>query len=1080
MKSSMFVRSEIMSHRSLMKAWRLMIPTVLMLTMVAVQAKEAGFSDSGQLLFEFNRAKEALHEIPVSSTNMPPVEIRGRITNQDGEPLQNASVLIAGTQTGTVTDANGYYILNSPDNRNLVLEISSVGYQTKRVNVGNQTEINVILESEVTSLDQVVVIGYGTAKKKDLTGSISHIDAKVFENQSMAQFTNMLAGTTSGLQVTQGASASGGGSLLIRGRKSLSGGTSPLIVVDGAIFDGSIKDINPNDIENIDVMKDASSAAVYGASAAGGVILVTTKKGNTGKPVIGVNSKVGIATTTHDLKPFGPEDYFNMHRDFWTEVNSRSGSGGRPLGYYYNPNELPAGVSLEQWRSMSNTSGLSDEDIWLSRLSAFPIEIENYKAGKTTDFYNLVIRPAVQQDYSLSIGGGTKDVKYYMSVQYLNNKGIIKGDEFKAIRLRMNLDLRVTDWLHVGTNTQFGSRDESVVPGNVDLVGVQSPYGSMWNPDGTLNRYTNDYVGTLNPLENYYYQNRLNISNTLFSNLYANVKLPLGIDYKLSYQPGLGFASDYNYWGPNSTVGGVSHVGGYATRDDGRSFGWRLDNILSWNKTSGINKIDVTLLATSELHKGWASRQENSTFAPSGNLGFNALQFGSSPAVRDNDSWSSGNSYMGRLNYTLLDKYLVTASVRRDGYSAFGQKNPQATFPALALAWVISNEAFFNVSAIDFLKLRLSRGMNGNRNIGIYASLATLGSILDYDEGVRTGVYNSTLANPDLRWEKTLSNDIGLDMELFQSRLALSIDAYVSKTTDLLMNRQLPIITGFSSITTNLGQLNNRGLNISVNTVNVKNKNFEWESSLVFSLNRNKIVKLFGDMGTYKLLGQTHTGELPDFTNGWFPGQASDVVWNYNVLGVWQTGEKDGAVVYGLAPGDWKVKDVNDDKKLLQFDDKQFIGHTIPQYNIGFRNEFTILKNLYASVFLRADLGFIRSIPRLTTNNSVLDRQNIWSWPYWSLNNPSNEFARYIFPDNLGQYEGGITIYKKTSFVRVQDISLSYSFTQNWIHRVRLRDLRVFGAINNFLTFTKWPGFDPESGMTPMPRVFTIGVNASL
>lgn len=1079
MNSFIFLRSKIIGHNYLEKKWRIGNLTVLLVILNCFQVLGAEGSFTNNAHFSHGLVRGSFYESLIKSLFAPPVEIKGRITNQDGDPLENVSVFIVGTQIGTVTDANGHYTLSSPDNRNLILEISSVGYRTKRVNVGFQTEIDIVLESEVTSLDQVVVIGYGTAKKKDLTGSISHVDAKTFQNQSMAQLTNMLAGTTTGLQVTQGASASGGGSLLIRGRKSLSGGTDPLIVVDGAIFDGSLKDINPNDIEGIDVMKDASSAAVYGASAAGGVVLVTTKKGTTGKPVIGVSAKVGVATTTHDLKPFGPDQYFNMHRDFWTQVDSR-GSGGRPLGYYYHPEALPDGVTLDEWRSMSNTSGLSDEDVWLSRLGAFPVEIENYKSGKTTNFYDLVIRPAMQQDYSISIGGGSKDVKYYMSVQYLNNKGIIKGDEFKAIRLRMNLDLRVTDWLHIGTNTQFGSRDESVVPANVDLVGVQSPYGSMWKSDGTLNRYTNDYVGTLNPLENYYYQDRLYIINSLFSNLYANVKLPLGIDYKLSYQPGLGFSNNYNYWNPSSTVGGVNHVGGYATRDDGRSFGWRLDNILTWNKTYGVNKFDLTLLATSELHKGWSSHQDNSNFSPSGNLGYNALQFGSSPGISNNDSWSSGNSYMGRINYTLLDRYLLTASVRRDGYSAFGQKNPEATFPAVALAWVISNESFFNVPEIDFLKLRFSRGVNGNRSIGIYSALATLGSVLDYDGSVRTGVFNSTLANPDLRWEKTLSNDIGLDMELFQNRVGLSVDAYVSKTTDLLMNRQLPIITGFNSITTNLGQLNNKGLNISVNTVNVKNKNFEWESSLVFSMNRNKIVKLFGDMGTYKLLGETHSGELPDFTNGWFPGQASDVVWNYNVAGVWQTGEKNEATVYGLSPGDWKVRDVNGDQKLLQFDDKQFIGHTIPQFNIGFRNEFTLLKNLYASVFLRADLGFIRSIPRLTTNNSVLDRQNIWSWPYWSLSNPSNDFARYIFPDNLGQYEGGLTIYKKTGFLRVQDVNVSYDFTQDWLRSVKLRSLRLFGAVSNFMTFTKWPGFDPESGMIPMPKVFTIGVNASL
>jgi hypothetical protein len=340
---------------------------------------------------------------------------------------------------------------------------------------------------------------------------------------------------------------------------------------------------------------------------------------------------------------------------------------------------------------------MSDTDIWLQRIQLFPTELENYKAGKITDFYNLVVRSAIQQDYSLSVGGGSKYIRYYLSTEFLNNKGIIIGDEFKAVRTRLNLDLRVTNWLHVGTNTQFGSRDESVVMGGLSLMSIQSPFGSMWNPDGTLNKFPNDYTVNRNPLENYYNQDRLKRINSLFSNLYANVHIPFGFEYKLSFQPAFSFSKDYNYWGPTTTTGGDSHVGGYASRDDAETYGWRFDNILTWDKMLGINRFNITLLATSEVHKGWSSHQDNSTFLPSGNLGYNALQFGNTPSLTDNDTWSSGNSIMGRINYTLLDKYLVSASVRRDGYSAFGQKNHQATFPAVALAWIMSDESFFKV-----------------------------------------------------------------------------------------------------------------------------------------------------------------------------------------------------------------------------------------------------------------------------------------------------------------------------------------------------------------------------------------------
>ena len=1005
----------------------------------------------------------------------PPIEIHGRVANQQGAPLPNVSVLILGTNVGTATNGDGRFSLTAPDNKNVVLEVSSVGYQTKRVNVGNQTEINITLEVEASGLSDVVVIGYGTAKKGDLTGSVAQVNAETFQNQSMTQLTDMLAGTTAGVYTTQATSAAGGGTIEIRGRTSLTADTDPLIVLDGAIYNGSISDINPNDVESMDILKDASSAAVFGSKAASGVILITTKRGKTGKPIIDFSSKIGVATTTHDLRPFGPKAYLDMHRDYQTQFQSNL-----PYGYFFHPNELPNGITVDQWRNFSANPAADNLDEWITRINLFPTEIENYKAGKTTNFYDLVIGQALRQDYSIGVGGGTNNLKYYWSGGYLKNEGIITGDQFSTIRTRLNLDLKVTDWLSIGTNSQFAVRDESVVPANLGLMVQQSPYGSMWNADGTLKKKPHDYV--TNPLENYYGQDRLRKISTLFSILYAQVKLPLGFQYKLSFQPSFGFSKDYNFWSSNTTTGGEAHVGGYGTRDDGAWYNWMVDNILTWNKEIGIHKFDLTLLANAEVSKSWSSHQQNSNFAPNENLGYNGLQFGSQPGLSNSDEKSSGDALMARLNYTLFNKYLFTASIRRDGYSAFGQENPHATFPSFAFAWKISDEPFFNVSWMDRLKLRLSWGANGNRDIGTYASLARLGSVLGYDgSNVQSGVYNTTLANPGLRWERTESANIGLDMSLLQGRIDMSLDVYDATTTDLLMDRQLPIITGYSSITANLGELGNRGLELAINTENIKTKSFSWRSNFSFSFNRNKIKKLFGDFGDYTLLGKTHTAEeLPDFSNEWFPGQASDVVWNYDVIGIWQMGEETDAAVYQMVPGDYKATDVNDDGKYLELDDKKFIGYTIPRYRFGLRNEFTLLNNWSASVFIRADLGHIRSMPFLTQNKSVHDRINTWSLPYWSPEHPTNDYQRNDFPDNVDKFGGGLIIYKPTGFLRVQDVSLSYNFPQNMIQHVRLNSLRVFGSIRNFLTFTNWPGFDPESNMTPMPKVFTIGVNLTL
>lgn len=1004
----------------------------------------------------------------------PPIEIHGRVVNHQGEPLQNVSILIAGTKIGTTTNSDGYFILSAPDDKNVVLEVSSVGYQMKKVNVGKQTEINVTLEVEVSGLSDVVVIGYGTAKKGDLTGSVSRIDAKTFQNQSMTQVTDMLAGTTPGVYTTQSTSAEGGGTMQIRGPSSIGAGTEPLIVLDGAIYNGSISDINPADVESIDILRDASSAAVFGSKAASGVILINTKKGRNGKPTIDFSSNVGMAQTTHDLRPFSPQGYLNLHRDYLTQFNPNL-----PYGYYFQPDQLPAGVTLDQWRNFSANPAADNVDEWITRIGLKPVEIENFKAGKTTDWYDLVVGSALRQDYTIGVGGGSKDLKYYLSAGYLNNKGIITGDQFSTVRTRLNLDLRVTNWLNVGTNTQFASRNESVAPGNLSNATAESPYGSMWNPDGSLKALPDDQ--TPNPLENYYGQQRSHITNTLFSILYAQIKLPFGIQYKISFQPNFAFSKDYNFWSTNTTTGSTSYVGGYGTRDDSQSYGWLLDNILTWNKEIGIHKFDLTLLANAELSKSWLSHQANSNFSPNANLTYNALQFGIQPALSDTDQQRSGNAYMARLNYTLLNKYLFTGSVRRDGYSAFGQQNPTAVFPAFAFAWKISDESFYKIPWMNQLKLRTSWGVNGNRDIGTYSALASLGSILGYDgANVQSGVYNSTLSNVGLRWERTQSTNIGLDIGLFQNRIDMSIDAYNKVTTDLLMSRQLPIITGFSSIESNLGELDNRGFEVLINTKNVKTKNFDWSSSFTFSLNRNKIKSLYGDTGVYQLLGKTQSGELPDFTNQWFPGQALDAVWNYQVTGIWQLSEKDEAAAYGMVPGDWKVRDVNGDHKYLQFDDKKFIGYTAPRYRIGLRNEFTFFQNFSASIFIRADLGQLRSMSFLTQNKSVFDRINTWSLPYWSPENPSNEYARNDFPDNTGKYNGGLIIYRPSGFVRVQNFSLSYNFPSALVERSGLKSLRIFTSMQNLFTFTDYPGFDPESGMTPMPKVFSLGLNLTL
>ncbi|MEO9003585.1 MAG: SusC/RagA family TonB-linked outer membrane protein, partial [Ginsengibacter sp.] len=988
-------------------------------------------------------------------------------------------VLIVGSNVGTATNNEGHFTLNAPNDKNITLEISSVGYQTKRVNVGKQTEMNIVLETDIAGLSDVVVVGYGTQKKSDLTGSIARVDARDFENQPMTQVTDMLTGTVAGVNINQGTSASGGTSFLeIRGRTSLNASNAPMVVVDGAIFNGGIEQINPADVKTIDVLKDASSAAIYGARASNGVILITTKKGVKGNPKINFTTQIGLTEATHSLKPYNANEYIQFRTDLL-----KSWGTGFPDYYFDNPDNLPGGISLEQWRNVSANPQNNNTVEWLNRLRFWPTETANYFAGKTTDWLKLVMPKGLKQTYDISIAGGSDKFNYYWSGGYVNNEGIIKGDKYSTVRTRLNVDFKIANWISLGMNSQFSNQNNNGVPADLTEMYDNSPYGSLYDTaTGNLKLYPNDYEGAQNPLLNTYYQQTSNQTSSIFASIYADIKLPLGIQYKISYQPHYQFGHDYDFWPSSTTInGGATHKNGYGTRKETRLNEWTLDHILHWKRQFGVHDFDVTLLYSSEEHRSWLDSLTNEDFSPNQNLGFNALQFGINPTLTNNDIKTTGDAVMARLNYSLFNKYLLTLSMRRDGYSAFGQKNPRASFPAAAFAWKVSDEKFFKINWINQMKLRMSWGVNGNRDINAYAALAQIRPNLYYDgSNTVVGVFNSSLANPNLAWERTAAFNVGLDLGLLSNKVNMTLNYYNMKTTNLLMNRILPVITGFTDITTNLGEVDNQGLEVTINTNNINTSKFNWNTNFVFSLNRNKIKHLFGDYKEVTTDGKTTKQEVPDYTNKWFPGHAIDAVWDYNVIGIWQLDEAAKAAGYNMIPGNFKAQDVNEDGSYQALDDKKFIGYTQPRYRLGLRNDFTFLQNLSLTIFIRADLGQITSFPNaLHSETSEYDRHSIPPPPdYWTPEHPINDYPLLL--NNVTGYGGGLIIYRPSSFVRIQDLILSYIIPENIAQRGHLDNLRIFGSIRNFYTFTKWPGWDPESGNSPMPRTFTLGLSFSL
>ena len=744
------------------------------------------------------------------------IPISGTVNDDTGEPLPGVNVVIKGTQQGTVTDANGFYSLQAPDN-NATLVFTFLGYATQEFLVGDQRAINVTLTEAIRELEEVVVIGYGTAKRRDLTGATGRLNASEIQNKPSNNVMDFLRGTVAGFNSNMSVSAKGGGSMEIRGTTSLKASNDPLIVVDGVIYIGEIADINPADIESIDILKDGSAAAVYGTRAAAGVLAITTKRGVSEKPVIDFNASWGVSTLTKRQEIYSPEEYIIVRGD---AMRSRY-AFSRPEYCYRNPNELPSGVTLDMW--LDGDAG-DPMTIWMqNRLNLGPTEMKNFPAGKTINWYDEVFQTGLRQDYNIGIGGKTQMTNYYFSLGYLNNQGIVVGDKYQNVRSRLNLSMDVTNWLQIGTNLQFAARDQSTNPASWEGAVRSSPYGDKYEEDGTWKYYPHDDNMASNPFSDYA-ADLMDKNTNIVANLFANIQLPLGIKYQLVFNNRFSFGNTYRFYGVDTwrgrpvLTGDGDLLGGSASRDENKRFSWQVDNIFSWNKTiADIHRIEATLLINAEKNQSWVTTASSSQFAPSDALGFHNLQVGmaSSFAVSAGDTYATGNAVMGRINYTLMDKYLLTASYRRDGFSAFGQSHPYAYFPAVAVAWRLSEESFMNGTNnwLDHLKIRLSWGVNGNRDIGIYSALSEIGVYRTIVGGNSvTGITSTTLANSDLRWERTTAYNAGIDFSIFKNVLTGSIDGYMMSTKDLLMTRALPSIVGYTSVMANLGEITNKGM----------------------------------------------------------------------------------------------------------------------------------------------------------------------------------------------------------------------------------------------------------------------------
>lgn len=1048
-------------------------------------------------------------------------KVKGQVFDSNGEPVIGASVKIAGQKnSGAITDIDGNFVIAAQNGQSL--EISYIGFKPKTVKVNGST-LSVKLEDDSQLLNDVVVVGYGTMRKKDLTGAVVQIDAKKFADQNPGSVQDLLRGTP-GLQIGMDTSAKGSGaSIQLRGQNSLytsASHNSPLIILDGMQFGGELSEINPEDIAQIDVLKDASSAAIYGAKAASGVIIITTKKGKSGKPTINVSANLSANTKAQYRKVFSASDYMRYREDWFKATTYGYDENGK-WGYYGKDSKIPAGyydnvenaqklygITPEQWATMGSKTLGADESMLSLYARRMGLDeaanvMNNFLAGKSYNWEDATFRTGFNQDYNASISGASDKVNYYLSFGYLKNQGAIQGDDYRTYRSNMKINAKITDWLEVGANVNFQDRSDESSP--VPMGGNywdanqlrESPYSSRYDENGNEMQYPRSGNPT-NGGYNYHFDQQYidlekgqTILNTIFN---AKLTLPYGFTYSFNIAPR--FQWHFDRYLMSAELPNSDPATRGANRKSSKNFDYTLNNTLTWDRT--FNKdhhFTVTLVQEAEEYRYWSDNIEARNITPTDVLGFHYIGGAnkSQSSFWTSDTHSTAAAYLGRLFYGYKDRYMFTGTVRRDGYSAFGSNNPWATFWSVGGSWVFSEEDFLRQPWLDYGKLRVSYGTNGNRSLAdTYLALSNLsdgGKMAYYKYGttsqtILNALSISRLANPNLEWEKTSAINVGLDFAVLGQRLSGSIEWYNKTTKDMIMAQRLPNFTGFGSITTNLGEVTNQGFEITLNSKNIELPNFKWGTSAGFSYNKNRIKHLYYDY-------DENGNERSDTSNGWHINKPIGEIWYWQVDGIWQADEAAEAAKVNQKPGDPKVRNnyTEDDKinadgsrtPVYNDKDRVYLGTTNPPIYWNLRNDFTFFKNLTFSFSMYSYMGH-KSLSGnyLNGDNSgsmFTNTCNTYAKSYWTPDNPTNKYARLNAVGPAGCT--GVNKLYNRSFVRLDNISLGYTIPQELTRKLGVEKVHITAGVNNVCTFDSWEYGDPETGGYAN-RQFLFGLNVTL
>ena len=940
--------------------------------------------------------------------------VSGVVTDSAGEPIPGANVVQKETTNGTVTDMNGKYTLDVPNNATLV--ISFIGYTTKEIKVGSQSVLNVSLVEEAIGLNEVVAIGYGYVKKKDLTGAVSTVSADdMVLGGTVSNAAQALQGKTAGVQVSQSSKAPGGTiAVRVRGNNSISSTNEPLYVVDGFPSSEGLN-LNPNDIESMQILKDASATAIYGARGANGVVLITTKRGKAGENKISYSGYLGTQKVDNPFEFLNAKDYMNLQNALYQEID---GQEGNPNGVY-TPSQLQSTVD--------------------------------------TDWLDVCTRLALVQDHNIQFRGGSEKTKVLTSLGYYKQEGVLKNTDFNRISGRVNVDQTINDFIKAGA-TMYAHRERSnaqtysgnILGENVMLSVMEyDPTVKPYNEDGTYGRVPGGRGD--NPLANLLERKKEMVNDKFNGTVFLEVNPFDGFTAKAT----AGVELLHNFKGsylPKSTTYAGEIEGGIASTYDFRSTRQVFEGILNYMKTfNNIHDLNVMLGYSYEKYSA-ESRSANGKGFSTDLFEWNNLGAASIKGVSSSKTENLLASFFGRVNYTFNDKYLATVTVRRDGSSRFGANNHWGTFPSGSLAWRASEEDFVkNWGVFSNLKVRAGYGVTGNERIGDYASYALVSTnhvTLDGSNNMPgTHLNQSSPENASLKWETTTQYNVGFDMGFFNNRLSVTLDGYWKKTKDLLLKVSLPYYTGQQ----NVGEISNRGFELDITSHNLTG-DFVWDTKFNLALNRNKVLDL-GSSGDIRITSSKPMGTVSENDYAIVrEGEPLGSLYGWKYIGVLQEGESYAAQP-NSKPGDPKFEDVNNDGKI-DADDRTIIGNANPDLIFGLTNNFA-WKGFDLSIFFQGSIG--NDLLNMTRMNlewkRTTDALNRWTPSNKNTDIPRNGFY-------YSQYGGYVNDHfiEDASFLRLKNLTLGYTIPFKKI----VSSCRVYFSAENLFTITGYSGWDPE------------------